>query len=362
MPSLGDFIAVKNEISDRYLSAELSGSPKTIPANPELGLALLAAFPANPILVAAAAREPKPIVHAMGVGRKQVDGKSIGELCIRFYVVKKLTESILSPSARLPESIDGMPTDVIESPPAIAAGNLPPCSNKRKTAQRPLIGGISIGHKGITAGTLGYFCTSRLKSDDRKSIYVLSNNHVIANSNMGIKGDAVLQPGRLDGGADPRDQVAKLWRFKKLKFMPNGTNDVDAAIAQRLKNIEYTPAICGIGKVTGVTKAKEDMEVAKHGRSSELTSGKVTDISVNPVITGLDPRNPRARARFSNQIRVESEDGEDFADTGDSGSLVVTRGRRPEAVGLLFACPEGGGYALLNPIDLVLRQLKIKLV
>src|SRR3546814_9497069 len=51
--------------------------------------------------------------------------------------------------------------------------------------------GISIGHAATTAGTLGGLVRNR----ETGAVAILSNNHVLANSNQGAMGDAVLQPG-----------------------------------------------------------------------------------------------------------------------------------------------------------------------
>jgi len=80
--------------------------------------------------------------------------------------------------------------------------------------QRPLLIGCSVGHFAVTAGTLGVFVH---KIDDpAKALYMLSNNHVLANENRGKRGDQVLQPGDLDGGVDPGDAVATLDDFVRL--------------------------------------------------------------------------------------------------------------------------------------------------
>src|SRR3546814_8805883 len=50
--------------------------------------------------------------------------------------------------------------------------------------------------------------------------YILSNNHVLANSNNATPGDAVLQPGPFDGGTDPADRIASLSRFIPITFDP----------------------------------------------------------------------------------------------------------------------------------------------
>jgi hypothetical protein len=48
--------------------------------------------------------------------------------------------------------------------------------------------------------------------------FILSNNHVLANSNNALVGDAILQPGAIDGGQNPADKVATLERFIKIRF------------------------------------------------------------------------------------------------------------------------------------------------
>src|SRR3546814_2187586 len=44
-------------------------------------------------------------------------------------------------------------------------------------------------------------------------------------------GDAVLQPGTADGGADPTDRIATLARFVEIGFAADSENRVDGAIA-----------------------------------------------------------------------------------------------------------------------------------
>ena len=77
---------------------------------------------------------------------------------------------------------------------------------------RPVPGGISIGHTEITAGTFG--CLVKRGSDT----YILSNNHVIANSNDAQVGDVIIQPGPVDGGTSPADDIARLAEFIPMSY------------------------------------------------------------------------------------------------------------------------------------------------
>lgn len=77
--------------------------------------------------------------------------------------------------------------------------------------RRPLVIGCSIGHFKITAGTLGCFVKDRATGE----ILILSNNHVLANENNAEVGDAILQPGKFDGGKVSIDTIGQLRRFIK---------------------------------------------------------------------------------------------------------------------------------------------------
>jgi hypothetical protein len=67
--------------------------------------------------------------------------------------------------------------------------------------------GVSVGHVRITAGTIGCFVTGRSAPRSNRML-MLSNNHVLANVNSAAAGDVIIQPGPVDGGSSPSDQVA----------------------------------------------------------------------------------------------------------------------------------------------------------
>jgi hypothetical protein len=98
----------------------------------------------------------------------------------------------------------------------------------------PVPTGVSVGHPAITAGTIG----ARVKSAN--GVFVLSNNHVLANANQASTGDFILQPGSFDGGTIlGGDDIANLTDFEPIKFCTvffiwlicDQTNTIDAAIA-----------------------------------------------------------------------------------------------------------------------------------
>ena len=53
-----------------------------------------------------------PNVESLGVGPKLRNGEPTGEMAIKVFVRRKVPLSDLAPDERIPESIEGIPTDV----------------------------------------------------------------------------------------------------------------------------------------------------------------------------------------------------------------------------------------------------------
>lgn len=352
----GDILQAKESLSAQLLRRTGDGSLVTHHFTHDLAAAVAMAAPATN-------------VHAVGVGHKIVDGNVTDTLAVRIYVAQKLAASLLSVVDLLPTTVNGIPTDVIESPPAfLTASDLvapapvtsTTCTDDRKSRQRPLVAGLSTAHFTVTAGTISYFCHSTRAGDDPIKVYVLSNNHVFANVNQAAIGDDLYQPGPADGGT-VNDRFARLSRFGNLDLSGTNSNLFDAAIAELLPDINYRARICGIGKVTGVTVAVEGMTVRKHGRTTGYTRGRVADESYDAIV-GMDHANPNVIAKFSNQMRIDRiAPYPVFGLGGDSGSLVVST-PKAHAVGLYFAGPADGSYGIANHIASVLTGLEIQFV
>jgi hypothetical protein len=218
----------------------------------------------------------------------------------------------------------------------------------------PLVScGVSVGHYLITAGTLG--CLVEKPNEPGKR-YILSNNHVLANSSLlgapaAAISDIILQPGLIDGGTSPANDIAQLADFNPLD--PVGVNDIDAAIAELIDAGSVTPDILSIGLVgSGVTPrdvtpmtAALYQSVRKHGRTTKHTVGVITDLSAS-----IKVRYGTTLIDFDDQLAIVGAGGV-FSAGGDSGSLVVDAVTlRP--LGLLYA--GGISTTFANPIDLVL--------
>ena len=226
---------------------------------------------------------------------------------------------------------------------------------------RPAPGGISCGHRAITAGTLG--CLVRGRSAPRISrLMILSNNHVLANTNAGPLGESILQPGPFDGGRHPADQIAVLERFIPISFAAGANNIVDCATGWawpdrvRRELMYISGGVVQYFRVGAVPVAAVlGMQVGKSGRTTQLTRGTITAVGATINVNYGGGRV----ARFINQIAVATPGGT-FSAGGDSGSLIWTWDARRAPVALLFA--GGGGTTFGNPIASVLARLDVQLV
>jgi hypothetical protein len=225
---------------------------------------------------------------------------------------------------------------------------------------RPAPGGISVGHFKVTAGTLG--CLSFGRSAPRNGrVLILSNNHVLANSNNAAIGDCVCQPGTADGGSCPADQVAVLERFVPMVF-GGAPNYIDCATAwawpdRVRKELMYLSA--GVPTYFNVNNiplaAYWGMPVGKTGRTTQLTSGYVSATGASLWVNygGL-------QAWFTDQIEITGYTAA-FSAGGDSGSLIWTWDAARRPVGLLFAGATIGTIpkTFANRIDRVMSGLDI---
>lgn len=217
-------------------------------------------------------------------------------------------------------------------------------------------GGSSVGHYKITAGTLGCLARARRRTggcykrgDRRRRVLILSNNHVLANSNNARCLNPILQPGPYDGGRYPRDRIALLEKWVKIRFGRGKVNYTDCATAWAWPRRVDRRIWWGRGRIRVSSSpiwSRRGMVVCKSGRTTQSRRGRIIDNSWSGWVNYGRP----GRAFFRNQFVVRGI-GRGFSAGGDSGSLVWRcSGRRP--VGLLFA--GGGGLTICNKIPYVL--------
>ena len=308
-------------------------------------------------------------VVAAGVGYKITGGQKTSTLSIVCSVTKKLAASQLSSKDLVPDSLNGTPTDVIET--GIIRALQSPTEK-----HRPAPGGVSIGHRDITAGTLGCL----VKKDGR--FVILSNNHVLANSNAAEIGDPILQPGPHDGGRYPDDHIADLEQFIPINItgapsdcpVATGTanflnsiarlfgssvqlqaidqqateNLVDAAIARPLNPDDVKNEILEIGTIQGAVEGELGMAIKKSGRTTGFTTGEIQQVDVTVNVQYGEGQT----AQFTDQLMAGA-----MSQGGDSGSAVLDDSNN--LVGLLFAGSDTS--TIMNRIQNVFSELGVSL-
>ena len=235
------------------------------------------------------------------------------------------------------------------------------------------------------SGTLG-----SLVKDQASNLYILSNNHVLADSDQGKVGDVVIQPGLVDTGCTQLAagvsgiiQVGQLTYWVPLLYPPSVPNppatNVDAALAgTTASSVDASGSIIALGASGGGTNQiaaaapvggtgevltaanLNTIHVAKSGRTTGLTCSTVdtinTTIQVSYFLDAAETE-PYTTKTYTNQIGMP---GNYFSDAGDSGSLVVdTANAQP--VGLFFAGATATstqpGESFAQPIGDVLTEL-----
>lgn len=224
---------------------------------------------------------------------------------------------------------------------------------------------ISLGTSGgnIHDYSRRYCCSGTLGALVQKgsTYYILSNNHVLARTNMGKAGEEVSQPGLVDYNCGVYQIVAYLGDFVPISFGRRSTNVVDAAIAQIIPGqVRMGGDILDAGQISGSTVLPTiGLAIQKSGRTTGHTLGTIAAIDVTVSVKYSSKCGSRwgRKATFVNQILIN---GAAFSAGGDSGSLVLDQASPPNAVGLLFAGSET--TTVCNPIDDVLGALGISLV
>ena len=299
-------------------------------------------------------------VVGVSLGKKIKNGKETKEDVVSVLVSHKAAPGLVSTNNRVPGKLESFQTDVVEVGDLFAGdGPEDPVDVTAQAASspaltrriRPAMGGFSVGHPRVTAGTLDTCCYDLAPFPSvPRHYYILSNNHVLANSNDASIGDPITQPGRVDGGTVPHDVIARLARFVPIQFhtpTSKPCNLVDAAIAEgNLQDLNREVYWGGHVKRLYTAPAVGDI-VQKTGRTTGFTTGTVTNINAT-----VDVNYGAGRvARFCRQIITT-----DMSRGGDSGSLVMDRDEG--AVGLLFA---GSSVAtILNNIAYVQILLRIR--
>lgn len=277
-------------------------------------------------------------VLGFGQSTKRTGGQATDNASIVFYVKRKKDLASLRAKNAIPRIVidrRGRPilTDVVETGKLVL----------HVQAQRsPICSGFSIGHLYGKPGTLAAIVAKG------GAVHALSAQHVLANSDRGTVGDAIIFPARDDSGT-VADRIGTLAAYTPLATGPGYPNRIDAALcildpgtAQRLD-----PSIPGVSRPIQVADPSPGMPVQLTGRTSATVIARIRGLNAYADFyhkgIGL--------VGFRELIECDP-----YAQGGDSGALIVDR-NSGSAVGLHIGGSDTASFFV--PIRAVLKGLGI---
>jgi hypothetical protein len=232
-------------------------------------------------------------VHYVDIGYKYVGGKLTEQLAMRLHVQDKKHPTRLIPAQLLPKTVNGLPTDVIQSNRRL--------ENTFKTSRdlrfNPLVGGVAIRntrHKIL--GTLGAI----VRELTTQTYMGLSNFHVLV-GDSGRVGDTITQPAT----ADINDIIG---------FVKRWDQRLDCALCSLNSSRLLSRSIIGIPLFPpGVREPLLGMKVTKSGRTTGITYGIIEGVSTDeftiiPINELQDPEEEISAPGDSGSIWLDTED------------------------------------------------------
>ena len=261
-------------------------------------------------------------VTGVDIGYKYVEEKRTDKIAIRIHVEEKIATTALEAAEVFPEEIDGVPLDIIQATYESSAINQ--SLFQRQIRQETIQPGLSISHPSVSAGTFGNVVYDNLSNRP----CILSNWHVLVGSNNVSPGDAIIQPGSLDGGRLPKDKVGQLERSIL-------NSEGDAAIAFFDSDRILNPAQFDSKVVVKSSRMAQRGDILeKSGRTTGVTQGKVDGIGAYTVSYSVGAKTIQGFKIVS--VTDGNPNNEEISSGGDSGSIwydPVTK----EGIGLHFA-------------------------
>ena len=188
-------------------------------------------------------------------------------------------------------------------------------------------------------------------------------------------GDTVVQPALVDLNCNPQ-AGRTVGSLRYVVPLQSSQTNVDAALAAATPAVDASGAILQLGpSINGVlTPAApaagtgepltagllNQLRVVKSGRTTGLTCSTVNTVDLSVQVDyyyDCAETKPYYTKTYVNQIGMP---GASFADSGDSGALVLDAGNA-QPVGLFFASgadDSNHGFSVANPIQDVLNELE----
>jgi predicted acylesterase/phospholipase RssA len=211
-----------------------------------------------------------------------------------------------------------------------------------KQRHRPVTPGMSAA--GYSSGASTICCVVQQRGGGKR--FFLLGDFAVSKV-----GDALVQPGPLDGGKSPQDSVGRLVRI--LKPDPNDASVIIGSMAEIASDVEAYNIMAGLGPIHGVAETvvlNQQLFIA--GRTTGLSKVYVSDIDLDIPI----PVPGGQHAIYSNVIGLRAAAGPPIR-VGDAGAPVITTDGRLAA--MVFAGSDMQAFAV--PIRRVFEALQVEL-
>lgn len=282
------------------------------------------------------------------------------------FVKKKLAMSTINKYIRdprkpwtkadvIPKELNGKPTDVIE------IGDIK--AHADRNVYRPVQGGCEINIRGQrfvgTAGAVVYYKKiGKLSLVDQWYSFLrllkkwgvpvktqkafITNAHVTQLNVLTPDVTQIAQPGYTYSGRIGEAEYT-------IPISATETNEYDVSLVTL--DVDCSPEILQVGKLTGHRSVEKDEEVHKYGRTTQYTTGKCLGRGVSVRVDYDLPNGPVWFKDLDLYNRI--------SDRGDSGSVIVAK-KDNKVVSLLFA---GSSTVTLGiPIQKIVDRLRISFV
>lgn len=224
----------------------------------------------------------------------------------------------------------------------------------------------------LTSGSTTFCCSGTIGSLVSRGgkLYILSNNHVLARSDLAAVGESIIQPGLVGNNCTATGTVTAAFLSQFFNLEDDPRPNVDAALAEIVIGaVDPLGTIVQLGG-TAIGDQPTDgtpnpgpgvaptigRKVAKSGAATGLTCGTILSISTTIYVEYQKGCNTGSTyvCDFTDQITIADVG---FSAQGDSGSLVVTQDTA-DPVGLLFAGTSTDTVA--SPVSVIMQQLADK--
>ncbi|MDR7302330.1 hypothetical protein [Haloactinomyces albus] len=299
-----------------------------------------------------------PGVVAVDIGEKRAGTRPTGEQVIVVSVRRKAQAEQLATGARVPTSVLGVPTDVIEEQPVVQHEHRPirqaPITGRRDTPRtvhgghgiapcRPVVPGDRAAADGDEYRRVGTLGTLVVASASSPVMMGLTTFDVACMDDAWAVGNRMSDP-------DTGRVYAELARAAL-------SGRANAAAVAIDNGVGHSCAVAGLGAITGQCGAHPGETVHKSGYGTGVTTGTVTSIDTTLRIDHGDTlgvRVLREQVRVSAACRYPA-----FAGRGDAGAVLVDSEGR--VVGLCFGSSPDGATGFACPITDVLGELDVEL-